>query len=372
MAALKQLLPWVDRLTGIDSERAVRGIETLSRWQLQPLTARLGRPRNLDDVVRAVLLVEDVEALVARGVPHNKLMAKLRDIGQFEATWAELRCAAILARTADSDVTLQMEAGKAAGAHADVRLLLPEGPPHTSIEIKSIGLSDSEVEFCRRMNPALDTIIPPLGIVTTHAPLDGKPPKWSSQDAEQARQRGLKVAAAYPQYFRGVSAAVIVARETERAYVRRAASRVEAAVRQLREDDECSVAVFWTNGAPVEEVVAAIDWSVIPANVKGLLFIGCVLAFPHRNIDCFQIGVDRSHAGSPEREVHSEYDQTLASLVLERTEASAGVRATLLRGEMAGKRRQLLRRDGSERIPPFNVLLDRDASGPMLAGRARS
>jgi hypothetical protein len=87
-----------------DPERAKRAIAEIQGWNAAALTERRGTPRNLDDVARSVLLSEDVTALVKKAVERSKLMSKLRDTGQFEATWAEIRCAAILARTADDDV----------------------------------------------------------------------------------------------------------------------------------------------------------------------------------------------------------------------------------------------------------------------------
>jgi hypothetical protein len=369
MAPLRQLLPWVDALTGIDPDRAHRAIERIAEIRVPALTARLGKPHSVDDVVRAVLLTEDMDELIQRGVQENKLISKLRDAGQFEATWAEMRFASLIAKTADSDVALELESGKAEGAHADVRLVLPEGPPHASIEVKALGLSQSELEFCQRMGPSLDEIIPPVGLVSASASLDGSPPIWTAELGNQTRIEAAELTRQVPGYPPGLSGAVLIARETEEGYMRRAASRVERALHQLPPTDDCWVGLYWTNGAPVRQVVRAIDWEQIPEHVLGLIFAGSVVAFPDRNIHWFTISIARDYTNE-DLLVESMVDNRMAELVLDRTEASAAVRATLLRGEIRRKRRTILRRDGTERILPFNLILDRDPVGPLMSGRA--
>src|SRR4051794_3819388 len=320
-------MPWVEVLTGLDVARVEGGLASVAGLKVDYLSAGIGRPETLDDVVRAVLLAEDIDELVRRGAPRNKLVAKLRDQAQFEATWAEIRCMSLLAQDrSDSVVGIELEKDKAMGAHPDLRLLLRQGPPHTSIEVKAVGMSDREVAFCRRMAPSLHGIIPPLGFVGIHAPIDGEPPKapfaertrWHVEAAERAR--------IFPHYPLGLSGACVVARGTEEHYVRRAAARVEEAIKQLPAKDYCWVGLYWTSGAPVRHVATALDWSRIPEHVLGVVFSGCVLAFPHPNIDCFNIPVPRGAVRSALL-VDSQYNATIASLVLDRAEESAGVRA---------------------------------------------
>jgi len=221
------------------------------------------------------------------------------------------------------------------------------------------------------MAPALHAIVPPLGFVTVHAPLDGKPPRASYIERQRWSAEAAERTLSIPGYPAGLSGAAIVARGAERSYMRRAAPRVHNALDrgQLPNTDSCWVALYWTSGAPVKQVAAAVDWKRVPTNVLGLLFVGCVVAFPHRNIDCFTIPVPRDFVGS-DLLVGSHYDQTVASLVLDRAEASTGVRATLLRGETRGRSLEILSRDGREEILPFILLLDRDPVGPMFAGRS--
>lgn len=67
VAPLDELLLWVDRLTGIDRDRALSAVAEIQRWNLRAVAERLATPRNLDDVVRCVLLAEDVTSLVDKG-----------------------------------------------------------------------------------------------------------------------------------------------------------------------------------------------------------------------------------------------------------------------------------------------------------------
>ena len=336
---------------------------TIAGWNIAGVSDRLSAPRSIDDAVRAVLLTDAVDDLVERGAPQNKLISKLKDVAQFEATWAELRCAAVIAHNSDQDVRVELEAGRSQGKHADLRLLIPDGP-HTSVEIKAVGASDAEIEFMRIVAPSLDVVIPPHGMVSIHSPWNAKRgPVWSPRHAAETRREAARTAASLPAFPSGMSAAAIIAHGSEGQYVRRALDRIDRAIRQLPVTDESWVALHWSNGAPIDDVLDALDWSSLPSHVAGLMFVGAVLAFPHRNIDVFQLIVPRGLARGDDMRVESTLDDNFARTVLEHTQATPSVRATLLRGTIKGKRKQLLRRDGSERLPPFNLVLDRDPVG---------
>jgi hypothetical protein len=62
--------------------------------------------------------------------------------------------------------------------------------------------------------------------------------------------------------------------------------------------DECWIAIYGTNGAPVDDVLAALDWDTVPERVLGLVFVGCFFAFPHRNLDCYVIAAPRGSVGT--------------------------------------------------------------------------
>lgn len=360
MAPLRDLLAWTDRLTGISPARVERSLVELGDWQNEALTERLCRPRSIDDAVRATLLVEDVEQLVKLGAPKTKLLSKLRDTAQFESTWAEFRCAAVIARVQQTLAKVELESTNPDGTNADLKLVFEDGPPHMSVEIKSLGMSDAEVEFCKAMNPYLDYVAPPHGFTTIHAPLDARKVVLTPDQRSYGRMNAARAAAGVPGFPDGLSGSVIVAHGTEANYSRRVASRVSQALRQLPATDECWVALYWTNGESAPAIADQIDWSEIPEHIAGIMFVGAVVAFPHRNIDVFVQGLPRDVRSSDERVVESALDDHFAATVLNRVERSTAVRASMLRGRIRGKRRQILRRDGSERIPPFVLLIDRD------------
>jgi hypothetical protein len=113
----------------------------------------------------------------------------------------------------------------------------------------------------------------------------------------------------------------------------------------------------------VNLVQRTIPWPDVPRHVQGFILLGCGVAFPHRQIHCFVRPIPRAVDPRTELEMRSLVGQErLAELVRDRFEASSGVRATLL----TVGRRDLVVRDGSRRILPFNLLMDRD---PPEAGR---
>jgi hypothetical protein len=149
-------------------------------------------------------------------------------------------------------------------------------------------------------------------MLTIHAPIDGARPQLAPEQLAAMHEASARLARSAPPIFpSGITAAVIVARETEEGYIRRVAAAVEGALRQLPPSDECWVGLYWTNGAPVQAIVAALDWDQVPDHVLGLLFLGCALAFPHRNIDCYTVVASRG-ADQADMEVDSAYDKEIA------------------------------------------------------------
>lgn len=260
--------------------------------------------------------------------------------------------------------TILLEDGKSTGAQADFRFVDVESTFGTSVEVKAVGLSEAEVDFCRRMAPTLPRLLPsPQGIVTVHAPLSGAPPQNLAQIRRIGRTDAPRRSRTVPNFPTGMRAAAIAARGAEPEYVRRAARKAASAVRQLPANgDSCWVALHWSNGAPMRAVLQAIDWATIPARVDGLLLAGTGVAFPDRNLHVFQAVQPREAAAeSGHAEVQSLRDgmHELAEAVLGRFERSAGVRPTLVQ---VG-RRVLINRDGALPIAPFNLLLDSDPAG---------
>lgn len=353
----KAILHWTERVTGLEPARTTEALERVAGWGYEALSRELLAP-TIDAVVAATLLVEGIDYLVEHGADEGRIRKKLRQDREVWGTWAELRAADILLRWMP-DAELRLEEGRSRGAHADLRFHLPHGSDARSIEVKAIGLSDDEVDFCRRMAPTLKALVPKVGLGHVHAPIGAaavRRPREVRKSAGADAKRGARAAPGYPTGLRG---AAIVGHGSEDAYARRVAGRVVQAVRQLPETDDCWVGIYWSNGAPVAVVHAAIPWSQIPPYVTGIVLVGAGVAIPDRNIHMFTHAIHRDVAPDSELQLHSlEGDAMaeLAGLILDRFERSSGVRATLLKG---GERTVLLR-DGRRRILPFNLLLDRD------------
>lgn len=288
------------------------------------------------------------------------MLAKLRNDREVWAAWAELRAAAILTKLADPDAEIELEHGRSGGAHSDLRLKLPDEEWGTSVEIKAVGLSEQEVEYCQRAAPELKTLIPPkYGLVTLATPLTVKTVKLPRSHRLHACRDAHKRVDSVPGYPRGLKGSVIVGRGGEPNYVRRALARIGDALRQLPSKDECWVALFWSNGAPVVEVLESLIWEDLPEHVVGLVFVGSAVAFPHADIHNFANYAPRGADLAEPPPVESTFDEHFAMLVRERFERSSGLRLTLLRGPGG---HDLLRRDGRRRIVPYNLLMDDDPS----------
>jgi hypothetical protein len=112
VASTDKLLPWLERLAGLEQDRSSDAISVLRTWKLDHIERELFRTPDLDTISAAVLLVESVDALCAQGVQRTKLMKKLRDARsslQFWPAWAEIRGAAMLIGRDDYGVRIEIE-----------------------------------------------------------------------------------------------------------------------------------------------------------------------------------------------------------------------------------------------------------------------
>lgn len=355
---------WTQVLTGIEPERVLAARQEVARWGFEHCERELLQA-DLDAAVACTLLVEGIDNFVDHGVPRERLLKKLRQDREVWGTWAEVRAADILLRSAYPDAELRLEEGKSKGAHADLRFLFPDDEFATSVEVKAVGLSDEEAAFYGRQGPVLERLLPPVGLAHGHANIEAAAARPLNREQRREGARAARQAMKQvPRYPRGLRGAIVVGHGSEESYARRAARRVAQAARQLPPSDRCLVAIYWSNGARVESVREAIPWSEIPEHVVGFLLVGCAVALPHRDIHCFVMGLPRgapADAGTEIRSEHPEMEE-LAGLVLNRLDDSSAVRPTLLVG---GKHR-LLYRDGRRRILPFHLLMDAD---PRPVGR---
>jgi hypothetical protein len=359
--AVESLLGWGERLVGLERERTERAVRELAGWRLPHLTEEFLDRADLDALVGGVLLVESVESLCEHGIPRNKLMKKLRDARDPWPVWAEIRSAAILVGYPGWDIQLEMEALRSRGKHADFRVTWDDGS-QTSIEFKAVGLSEAELSFHQRAADQFEALLPPIGLSNAHGYLD-QPLRVSQAKRDRAWRRSKKLDRTLRRQpltagWAGLRGIAVVGHYTEGSYLARVRSRIQRALDQLPEGEDSWIAFWWGNGAPMEGVQQLLDSLKAPPHIAGLMFIGQAVAVPWADISCFILGAPRG-AVPGQREVHSAVDDALAERVLERFDSSSGVRPTLLRSAGADAP-QLMRRDGSRRLTPFNLLFDSD------------
>jgi hypothetical protein len=358
---LQSLLAWTETLTGLAPDRTGAARDVIASWGYPRLTSELVAD-SIDSVVAATLLIDAVERLEQAGVDRARLLKKLRQDPEVWGTWAEFRAADSILRTFARDAELRIEEGKSAGAHADLRFVRPDEA--MTIEVKAIGLSDTEVAFCQRMAPALDKMLPTEGLGHLHTSITAQPPVLPREVRReldrQARSRVKRLRHLWP---RGLRGAVIVGHGSEQAYANRVGRRVAQAVRQLPTSDPCWVAIYWSNGAPFETVARSIPWEGIPEHVLGIILVGGGVSWPDARVHFFVTALGRDAPAEADLELDSVEPEPemkeLAGLVLGVFERSSGVRPTLL----AAGDEILIRRDGSRRILPFNLLMDSDRLG---------
>jgi hypothetical protein len=356
------LLDWTEKLTRLNPERVATARDEVASWEFPNVSAAL-LAENLDGYIACPLLVEAMHRLGHAGIDHSRLLKKLRTEPDAWSTWAEFRVASSLLELHLSDAELRLEEGKSAGAHADFRFLLRQAKP-LSVEVKAVGLSDEEAEFCERMGPSLPMLLPKEGLGHVHAPVDGDPPKLNRDTRRFLDREAKRRQRSAPMWARGLHGAVIAAHDSEVSYARRVGQRVAKAARQLPTSDDGWVAIHWSNGAPIQLVRESIPWDEIPDHVHGVFLVGCGVVFPHRQIHCFATPLPRDLPAGAELGVISvdPAQDDLATLVLDLFERSSGVRATLL--QVRGQK--LLLRDGSVRFFPFSLLM---APDPEPLGR---
>lgn len=402
------LLEATAKLTGLDPERVREARARIQEFGIVHLTRELVDSPTIDAAVGAVLLAESFEGLIERGIERTKLLSKLRNDRDVWPTWAELRAAQELARRLADGGELQLEPDRAQGRHADFRIrreggdlfgeMIPTGDAtEISIEFKALGLSDDEASFCRRARPTLEAMKPRAGFVTLHAPLDiQREGIWMNRELRrEGEQNAVRLARALPDHTHGLSGAIVVAQGAESTYLARLRARITEAFAQLPDDHPCFVAFHWSNGAPFEPIGQVLNEVTRPENVLGVTLIGSAVAFPHPDIHHFIMwGIAResedderedafhseisSEAGEEAVALYSAVSEEVGRAVFDRVDRSAGVRASVVRASVLREQRprEVLVRDGTQRILPYVLLIDRDPSELLAAsdleGRAAS
>lgn len=358
---------WTERLTGLNLQRISESREWIESLGSKRLSAELTRP-DIDAAAGSCMLLSAFEDLSTRGVQRTKLEAKLRNDAEVWPSVTELIAVSVIAKNAVPSTGIELDAHEESGRRPDLRLRFSDGGPPLTTEFKAVGLSDREAELFSAAANFLPNMAPAFGVTTQHISADAHeklnaPTRDKRRAQELENRRNQK---RIPAHIRGLNGAAVAAHYTEEAYLIRARDRVLDSLSQLPTSDECWVAVWWSNGAPVHSMQQLLETVDLPAHVRGIILVGAAVVVPDPEIHYFQIIIPRDealHEDTPS--VVSKEEHPLADVIFRQLEQSTGVRPTLIvhpRGPRP-KRQRLLFRDGSRRIFPFNLLISPDPPG---------
>lgn len=354
---------WAERLAGVPAERVGDDRERLEALGIDHLGDELCRRADIDAIVGACMLTSSLDALIERGVPEAKLVAKLRGDPDVWSSLAEIVAGRLLLPFFGPEAELEMDHGtRPGGPNADFRLLARGSDQGERVEFKAVGLSAPETSFFRSAAEALPRLVPGSGVVTYHLPFTESPrfPTPDEGDRKLLEADLSRVQSRLPSHVRDLRGVVAAGYLTEDAFIARARARIESALRQLDGDEEAWVGLWWSNGASLLALRDALSEIQLPAHVLGLMVVGAAVIVPDPRIHYFHARlprVDLDHRD--ELPVLSLEDDPSAAPILTAFERSVGVRPTLLvspDGEMP-----ILNRDGSRRIFPFNFMVGPDS-----------
>lgn len=361
---------WAHLLTGVSRERIEESRTRIESFGIHHLTKELARREDIDAAVGGSMLASAIDELSKRGVPMTKLEGKLRRDPDVWPSVTELVAAGSLARiTTDPEAGIELDAGsKYGGPRPDLRLTFPDIDNGATFEFKALSLSAGETEFFAQAATLLPTMCPRWGFATQHIDIDRSenlyaPSRTERRANELQNRRAMKrLPAGAP---RDIAAAAVAAHYSEQKYLERARDRVEEAIRQLPEGDDCWVALWWTNGAPLGSMRQLLTTIDLPLHVLGIVLLGAIVVFPDPEIHYYHFFIPRDLPDDELPKVASLVDHPLAGKILEIAEESSGVRPTLIvhpEGTRQ-KRQRVLFRDGQRRLFPFNLVLAPDPPG---------
>lgn len=367
MTRFESIDQWATRLTGLPAERIAHARERIDAFGIDHLSNELTRRPDIDAATACCMLDSAIDALTKRGIEESKLTAKLRGDRNVWPAVAELMAGRAVLRVFDADLAIELDSrSSATGPNVDFRLKAPDLDSGISIEFKAIGLSHAEVTFFKRMAPLLPHMCPESGVLTNHIAFDNphlphvpsRAERRANRSQDRRRQKRL------PPHIRDLHGAVVAAHDTERHYLKRVQDRIETALRQLSDRDDCWVALWWSNGAPAMAVRQAFMEIDLPKHVLGIMLFGAAVAVPSAEIHYYDVILPRKELDEREFEppVLSLVDNPLGQPIFDAVQRSASVRPTLLLepSGIRGQRDPLLVRDGSRPIFPFNLLIAPD------------
>lgn len=355
---------WLQRLSGYDESEIRRSIDRVERWDLPGLSSELGKRSGADGHLAATMLCQAVDWLVERGVDEGRLKTRLKrpDIWSM---WAEIRAAGVIAELLDGvrAVDLDVPVGANSGRNTDFHFYFDGESDVLPIEFKALGLSQFERRFCAAWTPMLRSIKPTRGICTIHADIDTDPPVLNRKLRREMCHDTAHTAKYLPAGLRSVSATVIAAHGTQQRYMERLTRTVGDHLSQLPESSEGWIAFHWGNGAPLNLLGEAVRRAALPEHVRGVMFVGSAIVLDGRMHDVL-VALPKDSDGGGEWVYHSKIEGFDPKPLLDGFDDSAGVRPTIIRIPGEGGLEELLARDGSEPLWPFNLLLAPDPAHP--------
>lgn len=356
---------WAGRLSGLPIKTIAEARARIEELGIEHLTDELCRRPDVDAVVGACILASSLDALVKRGVPGTKLAAKLRGDLEVWPSVAEIVAGRLLLPFFGLETELEMDHGRRSdGPNADFRLSAAGSSGEgVRIEFKAVGLSAAETSFFRGVAEALPSLVPQSGVVTYHLPFSESPliRPLEGEERELMEADTRRIRSRLPEHVRNIRGAVAAGYLAEDAFVERARGRVEEALRQLGDDEESWVALWWSNGASLLSIRDALSEIRLPDHVLGLMVVGAAVVVPDPRIHYFHARLPRPDLDDEDQlPVLSLKDDPTAAPILSIFERSVGSRPTLLVSPEDGEQ-PILFRDGSRRIFPFNFMVGADS-----------
>lgn len=352
-------IEWLQRISGYSADDIVRAIDRVESWGIPALSSHLGSESGADGHLAATMLCQAIDWLIEAGVDETRLLAKLRRPDVW-SMWTEIRVAGLIVHLAGDvqQVELDVPVGATSGHNTDFRFRFADDPNLHRIEIKALGLSAKERRFCQDWAPVLRAIEPAKGICVLHADIDTPPPPLNRKKRREMSRDVARRCTHWPPPCGPVSATVVAAHGTRQQYVRRLAAAISEHLSQLPDQDVGWMAFHWGNGAPLDLIREAILEADLPQHIAGVILAGSAIILDGRMHHMLVIALRASEAG--ELVVDSKIEGFDPRPIIDGFEVSVGVRPTILRVPGGEGPREILARDGSEPLWPFNILASPD------------
>lgn len=349
---------WLHRLSGYPEDEIVGAVDRVEGWNIRGLSGQLGAESGADGHLAATMLCQAIDWLVQADVDEGRLLAKLGRPDVWPM-WTEIRVAGLVVHLVGDvrEVELDVPVGGESGHNTDFRFRFADDPDMHRVEVKALGLSAKEREFCRTWAPVLRSLVPARGVCIAHLDIDTQPAGFNRQKRRELCRDVERWAKHRRAPCGPVSATVVAAHGTREQYVRRLTATMNDHLSQLPDSNVGWMAFHWSNGAPFHLIAEALAGADLPEHIAGVILAGSAIILDGHMHDML-MACPRNSSG--DMVFFSTIDGFDPSLIFEGFETSVGVRPTILRVPGDQRPRELLVRDGSEPFWPFNILLSPD------------